>query len=147
MTCNVIFVTVKAEPYWKFNPYVVSFLLISLQDKSCNNKRQIRGAPGALVILGEGLFIFRELESTGHYFQGSRKQAHSLGGLRDPCKKLKINFKNLTLNDKVRKRANIRNQVPHLTQDTNGKVTNIQLDITNESQKVSPFPAGDHKHH
>ena len=49
---------------------------------------------------------------------------------------------------KVRKRAKIRNrynQVPHLTQDTNGKVTNSQLDITNESQEVSPFPAGDHK--
>ena len=37
------------------------------------------------------------------------------------------------------------NQVPHLTQDTNGKVTNSQLDITNESQEISPFPAGDHK--
>ena len=29
--------------------------------------------------------------------------------------------------------------------DTNGKVTTSQLDITNESQEVSPFPAGDHK--
>ena len=38
-------------------------------------------------------------------------------------------------------------QVPHLTQDTNGKVTNLQLDTTNESQEVSPFPAGDHKEH
>ena len=49
---------------------------------------------------------------------------------------------------KVRKTAKIRkryDQVPHLTQDTNGKVTNAQLDITNESQEVSPFPAGDHK--
>ena len=49
---------------------------------------------------------------------------------------------------KVRKMANIRNrynQVPHLTQDTNGKVTTSQLDITNESQEVSPFPSGDHK--
>ena len=36
------------------------------------------------------------------------------------------------------------NQVPHLTQDTNGKVTNSQLDTTNESQEISPFPAGDH---
>ena len=36
------------------------------------------------------------------------------------------------------------NRVPHLTQDTNGKVTNSQLDITNEIQEVSPFPAGDH---
>ena len=49
---------------------------------------------------------------------------------------------------KVSKGAKIRNrynQVPHLTQDTNGKVTNSQLDTTNESHEVSPFPAGDHK--
>ena len=47
----------------------------------------------------------------------------------------------------MRKRENIRNgynQAPHLTQDTNGKVTTSQLDITHESQEVSPFPAGDH---
>ena len=48
--------------------------------------------------------------------------------------------------------ANIRNrynQVPHLTQDTNGKdlETNSQFDTTNESQEVSPFPAGDYKAH
>ena len=36
-------------------------------------------------------------------------------------------------------------QAPHLTQDTNGKVTTSYLDITNESQEVSPFPAGDRK--
>ena len=44
---------------------------------------------------------------------------------------------------KIRKRAKIRNrynQSPHLTQDTNGKVTNSQLDITNESQEVSSSP-------
>ena len=51
---------------------------------------------------------------------------------------------------KVSKGANIRNrynQVPHLTKDTNGKVTNSQLDTTTKSQAVSPFPAGDHKAH
>ena len=51
---------------------------------------------------------------------------------------------------KVSKGANIRdqcNQVPHLSQDTNTKVTNSQLDIINESQEVSPLPAGDHKAH
>ena len=51
--------------------------------------------------------------------------------------------------EKVRKRAKIKNrynQAPHLTQDTNGKVTTSQLDITNESQEVNPFPVGDHKH-
>ena len=54
-----------------------------------------------------------------------------------------VDYKN-----KVRKRAKIRNrynQAPHLTQDTNGKVTTSKLDITNESQKVSLFQAGDHK--
>ena len=51
---------------------------------------------------------------------------------------------------KVSKGAMIRNrynQVPHLTQDTNRKVTNSQLDTTNESKEASPFPAGDHKAH
>ena len=50
--------------------------------------------------------------------------------------------------NKVSKGAKIRNrynQVPHLTQDTNGKVITSQLDTTNESKEVSPFSAGDHK--
>ena len=37
------------------------------------------------------------------------------------------------------------NQATHLTEYTNGKVTTSQLDITNGSQEVSPFPAGDHQ--
>ena len=48
----------------------------------------------------------------------------------------------------VRKKAKIRNRyhkAPHLTQDTNEKVTTSQLDITNQSQDVNPFPAGDLK--
>ena len=52
--------------------------------------------------------------------------------------------------DRVSKGTTIRNrynQVPHSTQNTNVKVTNSQLDTTNESQEVSPFPAGDHKAH
>ena len=51
----------------------------------------------------------------------------------------------LTIVSKGAKIRNLYNQVPHLTQDTNGKVTNSQLYTTNESQEVSPFPAGDHK--
>ena len=54
----------------------------------------------------------------------------------------------INFNFRVRKKAKIRiryNQAPHLTQDTNGKVTTSQLDITNENQEVSPFPAGDQK--
>ena len=53
-----------------------------------------------------------------------------------------------TSSTKGNKEGNIRNRynrVRHLIQDTNGKVTNLQLDITNESQEVSPFPEGDHK--
>ena len=49
---------------------------------------------------------------------------------------------------KVNKGAKITNrynQVPHLIQDGNGKVTNSQSDTTNESQEVSPYAAGDHK--
>ena len=56
----------------------------------------------------------------------------------------------LALHIKVSKGARIRNrynQVPHLTQNTNGKVTNSQLNTTNESQEASPFPAGAHKAH
>ena len=56
----------------------------------------------------------------------------------------KISKQNVSKCAKIRNRYN---QVPHLTQDTNGKVTNSQLDTTNESQEVSPFPAGDHKAH
>ena len=51
---------------------------------------------------------------------------------------------------KVSKGAKIRNrynQVSHMTQNTNGKVTNSQLDTANESQEVSPFRGGDHKEH
>ena len=49
---------------------------------------------------------------------------------------------------KVRKLAKIRkryNQVPHLTQDTTLESNNNTINITNKSQEVSPFPAGDHK--
>ena len=68
-----------------------------------------------------------------------------------------INFSNKLLTEiciledfEVSKGAKIRNRynkVPHLTQYTNGNVTNSQLDTTNESQDVSSFPAGDHKAH
>ena len=63
--------------------------------------------------------------------------------LKDGCQK-----NNGFLTSKVSKDAMIRNRynhVPHPTQDTNGKATNPQQDTTNESQEVSPFPAGDHK--
>ena len=43
---------------------------------------------GVLGIWGEWLFIFRELGSTGNYFQGSGEQAHSFGDLGSPAKKI-----------------------------------------------------------
>ena len=49
---------------------------------------------------------------------------------------------------KERKAAKIRNlynQVPHLTQDTTWESDTTQFNSTHKSQKVSPFPAGDHK--
>ena len=55
-----------------------------------------------------------------------------------------------SLTVEVSKGANIRNrynQVPHMTQDTDGKVTSSHLDTTDKSQEGSPFPAGDHKAH
>ena len=44
------------------------------------------GPPGVLGIWGEWLFIFRELGSTGNYFQGFGEQAHSFGDLGSPAK-------------------------------------------------------------
>ena len=63
-----------------------------------------------------------------------------------------LNIDNATFYNmvKVSKGVKIRNRynlVQYLTQGTNWKVTNSQLDTTNESQEVSPFPAGDHKAH
>ena len=58
----------------------------------------------------------------------------------------KYNFNQIKVS-KGAKTMNRYNQVPHLTQDTNRKVTNSQLDTTNESQEISPFPAGDYTAH
>ena len=77
-------------------------------------------------------------------FQGLQKNKYFGWGMEN-C--VNIYF---GVTSKVSEGANIRNrynQVPHLTQDTNGKVTNYQLDTTDECQEVSPFPAGDHKAH
>ena len=71
-------------------------------------------------------------------------------------KKIRIRYKQVTHlikdttleSDKVRKEAKIRkqyNQVPHLTHDTSWESNENTINITNKSQEVSPFPAGDHK--
>ena len=43
---------------------------------------------------------------------------------------------------KIRKQYN---QVPHRAQDTTWESNKITINIATKSQKVSPFPAGDHK--
>ena len=47
------------------------------------------GPPGVFGILGERLFIFRELGSTGNYFQGFGEQVLSFGDLGSRGKKIK----------------------------------------------------------
>ena len=49
----------------------------------------ISGSPGVLGIWGERLFIFRELGSTGNYFQEFGEQAHSFWDLGSPEKVMK----------------------------------------------------------
>ena len=44
----------------------------------------------------------------------------------------------------AKENRNRYNQLPHLTQDTTWESDKTQLNITNESQEVSPFTAGDH---
>ena len=51
------------------------------------------GAPGVLEIWGEGLLIFRELGSTGNYFQRLGEQAHNLGDLGSLAHKVKNKLK------------------------------------------------------
>ena len=64
--------------------------------------------------------------------------------------KIRMNVLQYAVEDsarKVRKRAKIwnrYNQAPHLTQDTNTKVTTLQFYITNERKEVSSFPAANH---
>ena len=75
-------------------------------------------------------FSFRPFQRLLHYILGSEHKH---------CRYMKVG--------KGAKIRNRYNQVPHLTKDAIGKVTYSQLDTTNESQEVSPFPAGDHKAH
>ena len=108
----------------------------------------------------KGLYIAREIYdfSPRYMSQGSQLVPFQMNSAADPitpfCSTLQQDSALLQVNKhchhfiKVSKGAKIRNQynqVPHLTKDINGKVTNSQLYITNQSQEVSPFPAGDHK--
>ena len=84
-----------------------------------------------------------------HWFWGSKRKWGYVANSHCPAMPLVIRAFRYWLR-KVSKGAKIRNRynpVPHLTQDTSGKVTNSQLDTTNESQEINPFSAGDHKAH
>ena len=85
-----------------------------------------------------------------YYFCGDRFKQVLHTRLQTECSSLNQHLHKRNLVCKVSNGAKIRNrynQAPHLTKDNNGKVTNSQLDTTNESQEVSPIPAGDHKAH
>ena len=75
------------------------------------------------------------------------KEVTKILALQERVSHFTNNFSALKKASKGAKIRNRYNQVQHLTQDTNGNVTNSQLDTTNESQEISPFPAGDHKAH
>ena len=80
----------------------------------------------------------------------SRRSVHltNLFSWESLTKRYVVLILSLVIDNKVRKRARIRNQynqAPILTQDNNGKVATTQLDITNESQEISPVSTGDHK--
>ena len=56
-------------------------------EKSSAEEIRCGAPPGVLGILGEGLFIFRELGSTANYFRGAGEQAHIFGDLGSTAKK------------------------------------------------------------
>ena len=62
------------------------------------------------------------------------------------CSVAIVTYAQQVLDMEVSKDAKIQSSTTP-TQDTNGKMTNSQLDTTNESQEASPFQAGDHKAH
>ena len=101
------------------------------------------------------LWIFLEFFPSGHlqcYFVSAPRFDNRLRYFKETSYIFKAQSDDVSCTNiiKVSKGAKIRsqyNQVPHPTQNTNRKVTNSQLDTTNESQEVSPFPAGDHKAH
>ena len=88
-------------------------------------------------LIADGCFLYHIINSP----EDTRALQYGLNALQQRAKDWLMPFQ-------VIKRAKIRNRynlVPHLAHDTNGKVTNSQLDITNEGQEFIPFPAGDHK--
>ena len=96
----------------------------------------------------KGIRVFQSIDGNLHKTLGFHKLTWYLYTENLGARALRFSTVVILMIYEVSKGAKIRNRynpVPHLAQDTNGKVTNSQLYTTNESQEVSPFPAGDHK--
>ena len=63
--------------------FMCSGFLANSVDPDQPASEEALGPPGVLGILGEWLFIFRELGSTGNYFRGAKEQADNFGGFLD----------------------------------------------------------------
>ena len=94
-----------------------------------------------LTILQTVYFLLKE---TSRYLNRISKQFKCMfsGPRNNPCADPKSFVRGG--NRKAAKIRNRYNQVPHLTQDTTWE-SDKKTNITNNSQDVSPFPAGDHK--
>ena len=57
---------------------------------------------------------------------------------------VQVNLHSTLKQSKGAKTRDRYNQEPHLSKDTNGKVTTSQLDTRSKSQDVNHIPAGDH---
>ena len=113
--------------------------------KSCRLNRPLQYKKSAFPAREDVYFALREYASSDSDINVSVSLLYVLDYPATHISYRSHNHLNhLSKGAKIRNRYN---QVPHLTQDTNGKVVNSQLDATNESQEVSPFPAGDHKAH
>ena len=137
-------------------------------DQTCSHiiisENQLKDIEILKIVLHLKIYIFHKISKGAKIRNRYNQVPHLKKGIFVPDRTSNINLKiceneiygsfltiqHLAKCNKASKGAKIRNrynQVPHLTQDTNGKVTNSQLATTNENQKVNLFPAGDHKAH
>ena len=83
---------------------------------------------------GQSIYEIKKICHRAHFFIISYGSFQHLANFLDKTQVFYVKG-----DSKVSKGAKFRNRynrVPHLTQDTNGKVTNSQLDTTNQ-----PFPS------
>ena len=110
--------------------------------RKISSQQSIQNYPAYKKLIGQSRLLFY---SPAVHIQKQLIFADILGFLNTHWVQTSVYQQTSFKVSKGAKITNRYNQVPHLTQDTNGKVTNSQLDTTNKSQEVSPFAAGDHK--